>query len=366
MSKNDINAITNTTPAFGEQILPVELSKIHVDYAWNCRAERRIQDVSDSEPGSMGFEGFGASIRTSGQITPVILRNTGGKTLLGAKTDKPYELVVGFRRMRAITMLNTTGELDRAGRDKVIPNLPNGTILAVIREISGTAARILNGQENTQRANLKAPDLVYLCRDLEKDGLTQQAIGDSLGITQGWVSRMLKISKLPPAIVSNWRDGTPIPAVTTKDGTFEIKKGDAQTEMTEPNIRALADLKGSPEEVTARYIRLVRPPVAQGEGDGAPVAEKDKVREEVEYIAGLMGCMVRVGVLDSGNLDWNRVIGPKKKGYPIDCGKDDSADRLIELADVAQDAYEREVSKGARGKEGATAQSDGRSTTTAS
>jgi hypothetical protein len=62
-----------------------------------------------------------------------------------------------------------------------------------------------------------------------------------------------------------------------------------------------------------------------------------------------MGCLVRAGVLDNGSLDWNRVIGPKKKGYPIDCGKNDSQERLLELGDAAAEAFEAEVSKGAGG-----------------
>jgi len=342
-----------TAPQLGEQVLPVPLDKIHVDYSWNCRGERRIQDMADTE--TSGFEGFGAGIRATGQITPVILRNTEGKTLSGAKTDKPYELVVGFRRMRAITLLNTKGELDRAKAENrnAVPNLPNGTILAIVRNVgNATQARILNGQENTQRANLKAPDLVFLASSLGKDGLTQQAIGDALGITQGWVSRLLKVASLPPAVLGNWRDGTPIPPVTTKDGTFQITKEQTKTqkEMTEPDIRALADLKSGPEEVTARYIRLVAPEVRQGDGPGTAEPEKDKVKEEVIAVATLMGCMVRAGVLDNGSLDWTRVIGPRKKGYPIDCGKDDSQARLCELGDAASEAFEAEVSKGAKGK----------------
>jgi len=54
-------------------------------------------------------------------------------------------------------------------------------------------------------------------------------------------------------------------------------------------------------------------------------------------------------VLDNGSLDWNRVIGPKKKGYPIDCGKDDSQERLLELGDFAREAFEKEVTKGGKG-----------------
>ena len=350
MSKEQAQAAvanTSNAPQLGEQVLHVPLTDIHVDYAWNCRAERRIQDMADTE--SSGFEGFGAGIRLNGQLMPIILRNTNGKTITGQKTDKKYELIVGFRRMRAFTLLNSKGELDRAkaeGKASVVPNVPNGCIAAIVREIHNkTQARIANGYENTGRSNLKAPDLVFLARDLSSDGLTQQAIGDALGITQGWVSRLLKVASLPPVVLSNWRDGTPIPAVTTKDGVFEIKKGDTQKEMTEPDIRALADLKCGPEEITARYIRNVKPEVPQGEGPGTAEVEKDKVLEEVQRIGALMGCMVRAGVLENGSLDWTRVIGRKKDNYPIDCGKDTSADRLGELADAAQAAFEAEVGK---------------------
>jgi ParB-like chromosome segregation protein Spo0J len=345
-------AFVTTASTGAPEAITVPLTNIHVDYSWNCRAERRVQDMADTE--SSGFEGFGASIRSSGQLTPVILRNTHGTTLAGQKTDKAYELVVGFRRMRAITILNEKNEAEKAKAENRnnVPNIPNGYILAQVKDIPNvTAARILNGQENTHRKNLGAPDLVYLTRDLSRAGLTQTAIGEALGITQGWVSRLLKVASLPPVIVDNWRDGSPIPPVSIKEGTFGITREEAKTqkELTEPEIRQLAELKGSPEEIIARYVRLVKPAVSQGDGGGTP-APKDKVKEEISYIAALVGCMVRAGVLDSGSLDWTRVIGPRRKDYPIDCGKDDSQERLCELADAASEAYEREVVKGAKGK----------------
>jgi len=333
------NGITHTAN-------PVELSKIHVDPNWNARALRNVRDISDME--SAGFDGFEANIGKAGQINAVILRNTGGKTLTGAKTDKPYELVCGFRRFNAISDLNA-----KKASKPCVPNLPDGSILAEVRDLTPTEARILNGQENTLRKNLKAPDLVFLAGDLAKAGMAQVPISEALGITQGWVSKLLKVASLPPAVLANWRDELPIPAVTTKDGIYELK-ADPKTgkasvkELTEPEMRALAELKGTPEELTARYIRMVKP-TAQGDSDAGP-SEADKVKAKVEETAALMGCMVRAGVLENGSLDWNRVIGPKKKGYPIDCGKDDSQERLLELGDAATDAFEKEVTKGAQGR----------------
>jgi hypothetical protein len=279
---------------------PVELSKIHAPYGWNSRSERNVQDMADTE--NAGFEGFAANIRAQGQVTACILRNTHGKLLDGTTTDKPFELLVGI--------------------------------------------------ENTGRKNLKAPDLVFLAKELEKAGMAQVPIAGALGITQGWVSKLLKVGALPPAVLNHWRNNAAIPAVQTKDGVFKIDAGANGKadgiELTEPEMRALAELKGTPDEVTARYIRLVKPEV-QGDGTGAPEASTDKVAAEVAYIAGLMGCMVRAGVLDNASLDWNRVIGPKKKGYPIDCGKDDSQDRLLALGDIAKEAFEKEVTKAAKG-----------------
>jgi hypothetical protein len=327
---------------------PVAIDKIHADYSWNSRAERNVQDMADTE--SAGFDGFQANIRTSGQITAIILRNTNGKTLNGQKTDKPYEVVCGFRRFRAISDLNT-----KKATKPCVPSLPDGHILAEIRDVKdATEARILNGQENTARKNLKAPDMVFLAGGLAKADMNQVTIAEALGITQGWVSKLLKVASLPPAVLDHWRNEKPIPPVQTKDGIFELKgdkSGKAVTtkELTEPEMRALAELKGSPEEITARYIRLVKPE-PKGESDDGPTAG-DKVKNEVIGIASLMGCMVRAGVLDNGSLDWNRVIGPKKKGYPIDCGKDDSQERLLDLGDAAQEAFDREVSKGAKGIE---------------
>lgn len=340
---NTPNVATNA--ALSHTYLPVDITKCHVDYDWNSRSRRNVEDMADTESG--GYEGFKGNIRTAGQITAIILRNTGGKTLAGGKTDKQFEVVCGFRRFKAISDIY-------AGKETV-PNLPPGTILAEVRDVKTvTEARILNGLENTGRRNLKASDMVFLANELEKDGLNQTAIADSLNITQGWVSKLLKIGKLPTAILDHWRDDKPIAAVQTKDGVFELKgdpktgKAVVSTQLTEPEMRALAELKGNtPEELIARYIRTVKPAPSQGEGPGAP--EEDKVLKNVVETAALMGSMVRAGILytsnDSLECDWNRVIGPKKDGYPIDCGKDRSQDRLIELGDAAQRAFEHEASK---------------------
>ncbi|VVB55195.1 Nucleoid occlusion protein [uncultured archaeon] len=321
---------------------PVDLSKIYADYDLNSRSKRNIEDMADTE--SAGFEGFQANIGTNGQITNIILRNTNGKSLSGKKVDQPYEVVVGFRRFRAISNLHA--------KKAKVPNLPPGTILAEVREVKTIIEfRILNGIENVQRKDLKAPDMVFLARELATvGGMNQVSIADALGITQGWVSKLLKVGGLPLPVLEHWRDNKPIAAIQTKDGVFELKAGESKTELTEPEMRALAELKSTPEEITARYIRLVRPAPAQGDSDAAPT-EKDKILENVKETAALMGCMVRAGVLDNGSLDWNRVIGPKKKGYPIDCGKDDNQERLIELGDAAQEAFDKEVTKGARGVE---------------
>jgi len=338
------NATTNATLA--HTAMPVELSKIHADYSWNSRAERNVQDMADTE--SAGFDGFEGNIRTSGQITAIILRNTDGKTLSGKKTDKPYEVVCGFRRFRAISDLNI-----KKTTKPCVPNLPDGFILAEVRDVkSETEARILNGQENTARKNLKAPDLAFLVGGLSKSGMSQVPISEALGITQGWVSKLLKVASLPPAVLNHWRDNAPIPPVQTKDGVFQITAAEAKTgkEMTEPEMRALSELKGTPEEITARYIRTVKPAPSPADSNDGP-SGKDKVLENVQEIAALMGCMVRCGVLENGSLDWTRVIGLKKKGYPIDCGNDNSQERLLALGDAAVDAFNKEVTKGAKGLE---------------
>lgn len=341
-------ATSTTNAAVTHTSLPVELGKIYADYAWNSRAERNVQDMADTE--SAGFDGFEGNIRISGQITPIILRNTGGKTLSGQKTDKQFEVVCGFRRFRAISDLNA-----KKATKPCVPGLPDGCILAEVRDCKDAVeARILNGQENTARKNLKAPDMVFLAGGLAKAGMNQVAIAEALGITQGWVSKLLKVASLPPAVLDNWRDEKGIAPVQTKDGTFRLDAGPngktTAKELTEPEMRALAELKGSPEDVTARYIRLVKPAPTQGNGENEDdSANGDKIMSKVQEVATLMGHMVRAGVLDNGDLGWNRVIGPKKDGFPIDCGKDRSQEHLLALGDAAQEAFEKEVSKGAKG-----------------
>lgn len=343
--KGKVTPMSTPNAATTHNAQPVELSKIYVDYDWNSRSTRRLIDESDTE--YAGFDGFEANIGSNGQLTPVILRNTNGKSLAGKKISEPYEVVIGFRRSRAVTNLHA--------KKVKIPNLPAGTILAEVRDVkTEIEARLLNGIENIQRKNLKAPDLVFLARDLAtKGGMNQVTIAESLGITQGWVSRLLKVAGLPLPVLDHWRDNKPITAVQTKDGVFELKAEEAKTgtELTEPEMRALAELKGpshTPEELIARYIRLVKPAPAAGTSDAGPTP-KDPILENVKEIAALMGCMVRAGVLNNGSLDWAKVIGAKKDGYPIDAGKDRSQERMLQLTDAAEESFEKEALKGAKG-----------------
>lgn len=325
-----------------EEIKRIQLTDIHVDWAWNVRSERRVQDLADTE--SEGFEGLAHSIEATGQDTPVILRNTeGGKTLAGKSTKAPYELVCGFRRYKAISMLMSGQKLadaTRAGKP-VVPNLGNGTILAVVRPVhDALEARVLNGKENTARSNLKAPDLTKLVKELSDRGMKQGDIVIALGITQGWVSKLQKIATLPPAILDHWRDGKPIPQFVTKEGAYSLAEGEGQKELTVPQMWDLADLKNNtPEDLTARYVRILKPE-GSADGPGAAPSQKDPVLDKVKEIAAICGALVNAGVLDSGNLDWARVLGDPKKGFPLNAGKSPDAARIQALSDAASDAYE--------------------------
>src|SRR6185369_17815201 len=100
---------------------------------------------------------------------------------------------------------------DKAGKPYV-PTQPNGTLRAVVRTFADErAARVLNIRENTARNNLKTPDLVFQVRDLAKEGMSQVAIAEAIGVTQGFVSKLLKVATLPKPVLAHWRDGNNAP-----------------------------------------------------------------------------------------------------------------------------------------------------------
>jgi ParB-like chromosome segregation protein Spo0J len=330
-----------------EVIRHVQLKDIFADYAWNVRSyddvitneSDGVQDTTGRKTvEGTGLSGLALSLRQKGQDTPVILRNiTDGKSIRGQKTEKPYELVSGFRRFTAARSLNEGEHLATAQKNRVptIANTGDGTILAVVRTMNVAEARLVNARENTQRSNLKTPDLVNLVVELNKGGMSQVQISEELGIGQGYVSKLLAISTLPKVILAHWREGKPVP------GLPETVKWKQLTTAELVDLAAVA--KGQSEgETVARYVRILSPQALPANGEGEQLQLTDRVLERIQAQAAFLGSLVRAGILEPGSLDWVRIIGPKKAGYLIDSASGDHM-RIMALCDAFASAYERAV-----------------------
>lgn len=334
----------------GEVIRHIPLTDIFVDYAWNARSKADVEGESDGVQDTTGknhasqggdIKQFAESI-ADGQDQPVVLRAvTDGKSLAGKKTDKPFELVAGFRRFTAISALNEPAAAEaskKAGRKTVVANTADGTILAVVRTLDARAARVLNLRENTARNNLKTPDLVLHVRQLNKDGMNQTAIATALAITQGFVSKLLSAGRLPLPILEHWRNGneSPLPGLATDRVWPRVPMAD---------LAVLADLaekdKMNPSEITARYIAMLNPEQPVG-GGGGGTSKEDKDAQRIKDFAKTIGALVKGGILAPGSLNWSKVIGPKKANFLVDSGTADYV-KVMALCDLAAETYQLTV-----------------------
>src|SRR5208337_3309810 len=132
-----------------------------------------------------------------GQDDPVILRRVDGhKTLGGKQTDRPWELLAGFRRYEAFVRLNQDVAIHKSkqaeGKSQWVPNTANGTIRAVVKDCTAQQARSLNMRENTNRSDVTTPDLVFGVRELSfthKQSSVQ--IATDLGISQSYTTKLV-------------------------------------------------------------------------------------------------------------------------------------------------------------------------------
>ena len=121
------------------------------------------------------------SIQVQGVIQPVTVRP--GK-------DGRYFLITGERRMRASTMAGKT------------------TIPAIVRMVSEQQAAEITVIENLQRRDLNCIDLARAFIMLSKDfGLTQEQIGQRVGISRESVSNYMRLARLPLPVQQYLQDG---------------------------------------------------------------------------------------------------------------------------------------------------------------
>ncbi len=127
------------------------------------------------------LEELAESIRASGVVQPIVVRP-------GA--EGRYLLILGERRCRASKL---------AGK---------ATIPAIVRKVSDQQAAEMTVVENLQRQDLNCMEQAAAFAKLSRDfGLTQEQIGQRVGISRESVSNYMRLLKLPGTVMQHLQEG---------------------------------------------------------------------------------------------------------------------------------------------------------------
>jgi len=118
------------------------------------------------------LESLSDSIRRHGVLQPVVVRRSGDR----------YELVVGERRWRASRA---------AGRE---------TIPAVIADVDSEDRLEIALVENVQRHDLNPMELAHAFAALAEAGMTQEEIGNRVGLDRSTIANHLRLLDLPKSL----------------------------------------------------------------------------------------------------------------------------------------------------------------------
>jgi ParB family transcriptional regulator, chromosome partitioning protein len=128
-----------------------------------------------------GLEELANSIRANGVVQPVVVRP-------GA--DGRFVLILGERRCRASKL---------AGK---------ATVPAIVRRVSDQQAAEMTVVENLQRQDLNCIEQATAFSKLSRDfGLTQEQIGQRVGVSRESVSNYMRLLKLPAVVLQHLQEG---------------------------------------------------------------------------------------------------------------------------------------------------------------
>ena len=158
-------------PASGEAIVQVPLDKIDSN-PYQTRVEFDKEMLAELRD----------SILANGVVQPIVVR---------PGVDGRYVLVLGERRCRASKM---------AGKE---------TIPAIVRRVSDQQAAEMTVIENLQRQDLNCMEQASAFAKLSRDfNMTQQEIGERVGLSRESVSNYMRLLKLPGTVMKYLFEGT--------------------------------------------------------------------------------------------------------------------------------------------------------------
>lgn len=185
---------------------------------------------------------------SSGQLNPITVRQN---------SDKKYEVILGYRRMRAALWLVESGEC------------PDFKIRFDIKRMNDSEAAMANMSENLQRRDPKPIQTAHAIRRLNEDyGLPISQIASRLKRSETWCHNTLRLVQLPKHLqdeVANENLGVTAAIALTNIGT--------EAEQS----KAYEEIRSSEGKVTADKVRE-RDPNKKIKGKGP----QDKLRKFLE------------------------------------------------------------------------------------
>ena len=163
----------------GDAVVEVPLELID-ENPYQTRYFAREEQASDHSVATTLHE-LADSIRASGVIQPISVR---------PGTEGRYVLILGERRCRASKI---------AGRT---------TVPAIVRQVSSQQAAEMTVVENLQRQDLNCMEQATAFSKLSQDfKLTQEQIGQRVGISRESVSNYMRLLRLPPPVTQYLQEG---------------------------------------------------------------------------------------------------------------------------------------------------------------
>jgi ParB family chromosome partitioning protein len=164
------DAHSQARPAGGDAVVQVALDQIE-ENPYQTRYHFDTEALAE----------LAESIRANGVVQPVVVRP-------GA--DGRYLLILGERRCRASKLAGKT------------------TVPAIVRRVSDQHAAEMTVVENLQRQDLNCMEQAAAFAKLSHDfGLTQEQIGQRVGVSRESVSNYMRLLKLPGAVMQYLQEG---------------------------------------------------------------------------------------------------------------------------------------------------------------
>lgn len=252
-----------------DRIVNIPLRDIVADFSWNTRSGDWTKGEGDDEgdKGGHSFADLVASIENKGQDTPATVRPKG----------KKFELIVGFRRFKAISV--------------IAEKLKNkdATIKCVVKALNDAEARSENLRENTGRENLEGPDLAFGIWDLfrlHKDANggkepTTTALANEISKNQSYVALLLRImANVKPSLTKAWRE--------------------APVQLSVREMDVIGKLENK-EEQEKKYKQLLS---GKGGGKAGRGAWLDSAKKKAASIGTLLGNLEREELIDTSGLSF--------------------------------------------------------------